>query len=49
MLTILSYILLGLLIILYVSVMFEIWEYKRKEKSEWQKYWDDVFEKNKYL
>lgn len=49
MLTILGYILLGLLIIVYISVIFQLWEHKRNEKSEWQKYWDDVFEKNKNL
>lgn len=49
MLTILGYILLGILIIVYLSAMFQIWEYKQNEKSEWLKYWDEVFEKNKHL
>jgi hypothetical protein len=27
----------------YVKMLFEIWKYKKDAKSEWEQYWDDVF------
>lgn len=46
---ILAYLLLAVIIYIYVRVLFEAWEYRKKERTEWEKYWDDVFEKNKHL
>ena len=33
----------------YLKVIYEIWTIRQEDKKEWEKYWDDVFEKNKYL
>jgi len=49
MLQIIAYILLVFTFAIYVSVLFAVWEQRTKEKKEWEKYWDEVFERNKNL
>lgn len=46
---VIAYLLLAVIAYIYVRVLFEAWDYRKKERTEWEKYWDDVFEKNKYL
>lgn len=44
---VIAYIILGICIFVYVSVLFDVWNYRRKAKSEWEQYWDEVFKNNK--
>lgn len=38
-----------LLSLLYGWISVYIIRYKRKQKTEWERYWDEVFERNKNL
>lgn len=42
-------ILLSMLAFAYGIVIVSVIRSRRKEKSEWDKYWDQVFERNKNL
>jgi hypothetical protein len=46
---ILMYILLSVLALAYVTIVVLIMKHKRDSKSEWERYWDEVFERNKNL
>lgn len=43
------YILIAILIFAYTMVILSIIKPNKDERSEWQRYWDDVFERNKNL
>jgi len=27
----------------YLKMIYEIWKYRKDQKSEWERYWDEVF------
>lgn len=43
MIEILVYLFLTILFGFYLKMMLEIWKYKKEQKSEWESYWDEVF------
>lgn len=42
-----AYILLVFCIFIYISAIVSVWEQRNKERKDWNKFWDDVFENNK--
>jgi len=40
---ILLYSFLLAMFVFYIKMMYEIWQYNKEQKSEWEKYWDEVF------
>ena len=48
-LIVLTYIGLIALAAIYVSCLFAVWEQRKRERKEWEQYWDEVFERNKNL
>lgn len=46
---IVTYVLISVLVFAYSIVIVSVVRSRRKEKSEWEKYWDNVFERNKNL
>ena len=43
----LLYLFLIVVAVIYIRMVFEIWKYRKEQKSEWERYWDEVFEQNK--
>lgn len=27
----------------YLKMIYEIWQFRKEEKTEWERYWEDVF------
>ena len=43
------YILLSVLVFAYAMIVLSIIKDKRDSRTEWERYWDEVFERNKNL
>lgn len=44
-----AYTLLAFILIIWLFALVVVAKEYKEEKDEWNKYWDEVFEKNKYL
>lgn len=44
-----AYTLLAFILIIWLFALAIVVKEYKEEKDEWNQYWDDVFEKNKYL
>jgi hypothetical protein len=47
--TIVMYVLLSVLAFAYAMIVLSIIKDKRDSRTEWERYWDEVFERNKNL